>query len=164
MGRGSDIHILKVEQDHGGSQLFRKSINGLVERCVVRLLRRRDTLHGCCLFLITGKSIEDGASGDPAQGVAVGVDADPCQPRPKRYGRVVLRDAFHGFQPGVLIEVVGVMVVGAEGQAQPIQPPAILPDVLIDHTALHLPSYIHTIGKTVWFTENRNFFNFIVSW
>ena len=70
--------------------------------------------HCPVLIFVGCKTIEDGTAGKPAQGVAVSIYANLCQPRLKRLYRIKSRYIRHRFEPSILIKIFCVREVFAK--------------------------------------------------
>jgi hypothetical protein len=93
------------------------------------------------LFLPGWRIRQKYGSGFFSQLVPVQVDTDPGEPAFEFQPVVVLVQLLNYPEPGFLIEVLGMVRIPAEGQAQAVQPFSAFFDFRIDHSATSF--YIH---------------------
>ena len=114
-----------------------------MERGIALPFRRRDGGERILQPLGGGKG-EKRASGQPPKTVAIGIDTDFRQPWLKGHLVIIPGEVPKSLEPGVLVQVFGLLDTAAEGQAQAVEPSAILADIGIEHALTSFVSLIDT--------------------
>ena len=86
--------------------------------------------------------MKNGALGKTPQSIPVQVDADLGEPRLKIPAGIITGNIFDHLKPSVLVKIICLYRIGAEGQTQAIEAFSVLVDVLVDHTPC-TPLHLH---------------------